>query len=102
MKTQPLGLTLRESTATAVVDAAEQIAPREGVARATRPIECSGCGRCYDGERWPRLRLAGRLDARQVRCFVLGWPDEHFIEVRWCRCGRRIAVRRSKPDVATR
>jgi hypothetical protein len=65
-------------------------------------MECPGCGASYDDKSWARLRVAVHLDARKVRRFVLRWPDEQFIEVRWCRCGRRIATRRTKAKVATR
>jgi hypothetical protein len=58
-------------------------------------MECSACSKRYDERSWAKLAVVKQLDARNVRCFVLRWPDEQFIEVRVCLCGHHIAARRT-------
>jgi hypothetical protein len=39
--------------------------------------------------------LSQRIGADEVRRVMLGWPDEHCIEIRQCHCGQPIAARRT-------
>jgi hypothetical protein len=57
-------------------------------------IQCSACGARYGAELWVQLALSNRVDAQEVRRFVLGWPEDNYVEVRRCRCGQPIATRR--------
>jgi hypothetical protein len=66
---------------------------KEGRTVNPRAMECSTCGARYDETSWVQLPLAARVDAGKVRSFVLGWPEDQFIQVRACRCGRLIAAR---------
>jgi|HubBroStandDraft_4_1064222.scaffolds.fasta_scaffold617031_1 hypothetical protein len=57
-------------------------------------FNCHACGAAYREGVWCSLVLAETLEPLAVRESVLGWPDDICIEVRVCRCGERIALKR--------
>jgi hypothetical protein len=59
------------------------------------------CGAAYDDAAWRELDVVDHIDAGRIRLFA-HWPDEVHIEVRRCRCGRRIAATtRESPEAYT-
>jgi len=57
-------------------------------------LQLHACGAAYREGGWCSLVLAETLEPLAVRESVLGWPDDICIEVRVCRCGERIALKR--------
>jgi hypothetical protein len=56
---------------------------------------CSDCGARYGEDVWAQLVLSERIHADEIRDLILGWPEEHVVEIRVCRCGQAIAARRT-------
>jgi hypothetical protein len=65
----------------------------DGVSR-PRVFRCGVCGTSHGEPAWRLLPLVGHLEAREVRALVSHWPDGVRIEIRKCRCGRTMAVKR--------
>jgi hypothetical protein len=62
-----------------------------------RVAACARCRSGYDGSSWETLPLLTRLGAIDVRSFLIGWPDDAFIEVRSCAsCGGHMARKRTR------
>jgi hypothetical protein len=60
-----------------------------------RVAVCARCRSGYDGPSWDRLSVLARLGAVEVRSFLIGWPEDAFIEVRSCStCGAHMARKR--------
>jgi hypothetical protein len=58
---------------------------------------CTRCRSGYDGPSWEKLPLLARLDAVDVRSFLIGWPEDAFIEVRSCAlCQGQMARKRTR------
>ena len=57
-------------------------------------FNCRACGAGHGERAWRSLVLAETLEPRAVSANILGWPEDTCIEVRVCRCGARIAVKR--------
>jgi hypothetical protein len=58
-------------------------------------VDCQACGARHDEASWGELAVAMQIEASEVQSYVLRWPEEQFIEVRVCRCGQRLAARRT-------
>ncbi len=59
------------------------------------PKVCARCGTTYADKDWVLLRLAERIDSREVRRVVRDWPEALCVEVRCCaHCGHTIAAKR--------
>jgi hypothetical protein len=62
----------------------------------SRVAVCTRCRSGYDGPSWERLPLLTRLGARDVRSFLIGWPEDAVIEVRSCtECRGHMARKRT-------
>ena len=59
-----------------------------------RVFRCGSCGTSHGEPAWRLLPLVGYLEAPEVRALVSYWPEGMRIELRRCRCGRTMAIKR--------
>jgi hypothetical protein len=63
----------------------------------SRVAICTRCRSGYDDPSWEGLPLLTRLGARDVRSFLIGWPEDAVIEVRSCTACRGHMARKRTP-----